>query len=124
MTVEEIKKAAHSNDRSNWEHMNVAEKLLWDECYMAYFAYKNNTMSEEACKEKMLTALKDYQINLSWYAAGIKAQHRIAEMFRDIEVTASEFRKEPDNLKAWNFMNRIYGVYEGMKDADDNEEQL
>lgn len=108
MTADEILVAAANEEEP--EGLDMAQRLLWCRMRESYRAFRAGEISREAGGEAKKKAMAEYRVNSNKLEQGRVAQHRMAQLWADLERYSSAYRKEKSLDTADRLMEKVYGL--------------
>lgn len=108
MTADEILVAAANKEEP--EGLDMAQRLLWCRMRESYRAFRAGEISREAGGEAKKKAMAEYRENANKLEQGRVAQHRMAQLWADLERYSSAYRKEKSLDTADRLMEKVYGL--------------
>lgn len=108
MTVDEILLAAANG--IELPELDAAEALLFCRMRESYRAFRAGEISKEAGSEAKKKAMAEYRENANKLEQGRVAQHRMAQLWADLERYSSAYRKEKSLDTADQLMEKVYGL--------------
>lgn len=108
MTADEILVAAANEEEP--EGLDMAQRLLWCRMRESYRAFRAGEISKEAGSEAKKKAMAEYRVNSNKLEQGRVAQHRMAQLWADLERYSSAYRKEKSLDTADRLMEKVYGL--------------
>ena len=93
MTIDDIAIAAFNGTFPD-EPMNMPEMLLYREIENISLKYKYGIITKDVATTLKTKAQADYKHNLTAYQNGIDCAHRIADLYKRIELDTSAYRLE------------------------------
>lgn len=108
MTADEILVAAANEEEP--EGLDMAQRLLWCRMRESYRAFRAGEISREAGGEAKKKAMTEYRENANKLEQGRVAQHRMAQLWADLERYSSAYRKEKSLDTADRLMEKVYGL--------------
>lgn len=108
MTVDEILLAAANGIEP--PELDAAEALLFCRMRESYRAFRAGEISRAAGEEAKKKAVAEYRVNSTKLEQGRAAQHRMAQLWADLERYSSAYRKEKSLDTADQLMEKVYGL--------------
>lgn len=110
MKLDDIRRRAYAESKVGWEDMTPTDKLLWYELREIYRKFKDGISTSDQCKTMVSSLVNDWNASNVSEQNGISAMKRIADLYRDMELIGSEFRKDPNIDTAWKLINKIDNI--------------
>lgn len=111
-TVDELALLASKGTRPT-QALTAYEWLFWYECRDIYQDWRNKTGDPDRLKARKEEAVVRYEKAKREKAEISEAAARVAELFRNIEETATAYRKQRSLENADRLMNVVYGLLGG-----------
>lgn len=92
------------------QNLRCYERALYYRLQLIMSRYKQGQIAQAHATAEKLEAFRDYEADKVDYESGIDAMHRIAELYKHLELAASNYRKE----KTINNADRLLVVTEGL----------
>lgn len=108
MTANEITIHAYNATYPN-EPMNMPEMLLYMTMRVITLEFKYGIIGKDTASTLKTKAIADYKSNLVDYQNGIDCAHRIADLYKRIELATSTYRLDKTIDNADKLMEAIYG---------------
>lgn len=93
--------------------LTAYEWLFWYECRDIYQDWRNKTGDPDRLKARKEEAVVRYEKAKRENAEISEAARRVAELFKNIEETATAYRKQRSLENADRLMNVVYGLLGG-----------
>lgn len=111
-TVDELALLASKGTRPA-QALTAYEWLFWYECRDIYQDWRNKTGDPDRLKARKEEAVVRYEKAKREKAEISEAANRVADLFRNIEETATAYRKQRSLENADRLMNVVYGLLGG-----------
>lgn len=111
-TVDELALLASKGTRPP-QALTAYEWLFWYECRDIYQDWRNKTGDPDRLKARKEEAVVRYEKAKREKAEISEAANRVAELFKNIEETATAYRKQRSLENADRLMNVVYGLLGG-----------
>ena len=111
-TVDELALLASKGTRPT-QALTAYEWLFWYECQDIYQDWRNKTGDPDRLKARKEEAVVRYEKAKREKAEISEAAARVAELFKNIEETATAYRKQRSLENADRLMNVVYGLLGG-----------
>ena len=110
MTTAEIAKYAKAGHLPQGRQFSCPERCLFYALNNLYMMFQENRITAEQGEEEKKAALLQYQKDMSEYQRNISLIQHQAELWKQIELTASAYRNDPSIEHADAFLAAVYGV--------------
>ena len=109
MTLQDLKIAAY-NGITPPEPLSCPERAFFLQAKEIYAQYHDKRITQSESAEAMRQAIQDYKRDVVERQNGIDALHRIADLFKEVELVATVYRKDRTLVNADKLMEAIYGL--------------
>lgn len=91
------------------QNLRCYERALYYRLQLIMSRYKQGQIAQAHATAEKLEAFRDYEADKVDYENGISAMHRIAELYKQTELAASNYRRNKTIENADKFVEVIYG---------------
>lgn len=109
MTLQDLKIAAY-NGITPSEPLSCPERAFFLRAKEIYAQYHNKRITQSESAEAMRQAIQDYKRDMQERQNGIDALYRIANLYKQIELAATVYRKDRTFENADKLWETVYGV--------------
>ena len=109
MTLQDLKIAAY-NGITPPEPLSCPERAFFLQAKEIYAQYHDKRITQTESAEAMRQAIQDYKRDVTERQNGIDALHRIADLFKEVELAATAYRKDRTLTNADKLMEAMYGL--------------
>lgn len=110
MTTEEISKLARSGSLPQESLLTCPERCLYFTLVNLYAEYKQKKITAEQGEKEKKAAIMQYQRDTADYLRHRNLILHYSQLWQNIELAASAYRKEPSIEHADAFLEAVYGV--------------
>ena len=118
MTLQDLKLAAY-NGITPPEPLSCPERAFFLQAKEIYAQYHDKRITQAESAEAMRQAIQDYKRDMVERQNGIDALQRIADLYKQLELTATAYRKDRTLVNADKLMEAIYGLTTRREDDND-----
>ena len=118
MTLQDLKLAAY-NGITPPEPLSCPERAFFLQAKEIYAQYHDKRITQAESAEAMRQAIQDYKRDMTERQNGIDALHRIAGLYKEVELVATAYRKDRTLVNADKLMEAIYGLTTRREDYND-----
>lgn len=109
MTLQDLKIAAY-NGITPSEPLCCPERAFFLQAKEIYAQYHNKRITQSESSEAMRQAIQDYKRDMQERQNGIDALHRIADLYKEVELVATAYAKDRTLENADKLLEAIYDV--------------
>lgn len=109
MTLQDLKIAAY-NGIAPSEPLCCPERAFFLQAKEIYAQYHNKRITQAESAEAMRQAIQEYNRDMTERQNGIDALHRIAGLYKEVELMATAYRKDRTLVNADKLMEAMYGL--------------
>ena len=109
MTLQDLKLAAY-NGITPSEPLCCPERAFFLQAKEIYAQYHDKRITQTESADAMRQAIQDYNRDVTERQNGIDALHRIADLFKEVELVATAYRKDRTLVNADKLMEAMYGL--------------
>ena len=109
MTLQDLRLAAY-NGITPPEPLSCPERAFFLQAKEIYAQYHDKRITQTESAEAMKQAIQDYNRDMTERQNGINALHRIADLYKEVELAATEYRKDRTLVNADKLMEAMYGL--------------
>lgn len=110
MTTEEISKFARTGSLPRESQLTCPERCLYFTLVNLYAEYKERKITAEQGEKEKKAAIMQYQRDTADYLRHRNLIQHYSRLWRNIELAASAYSKEPSIEHADAFLEAVYGV--------------
>lgn len=109
MTLQDLKLAAY-NGITPSEPLSCPERAFFLQAKEIYAQYHDKRITQSESSEAMRQAIQDYKRDMTERQNGIDALYRIANLYKQLELVATAYRKDRTLANADKLMEAMYGL--------------
>lgn len=109
MTLQDLKIAAY-NGITPPEPLRCPERAFFLQAKEIYAQYHDKRITQAESAEAMRQAIQDYNRDMTERQNGIDALQRIADLYKQLELTATAYAKDRTLENADKLWETVYGV--------------
>lgn len=118
MTLQDLKIAAYNGVKPP-EPLRCPERAFFLQAKEIYAQYHDKRITQTESAEAMRQAIQDYKRDMTERQNGIDALHRIAGLYKEVELVATAYRKDRTLVNADKLMEAMYGLITRKEENND-----
>lgn len=120
MTLQDLKQLAHSGIEPQ-EPLNCAERAFFYAAKDIYAMFYDKRITQSESAERMSKAALDYKTDMQQLQNGTDALRRFGELYKNIELATTAYRKQRTLDNADKMHEAIFGAVMRKDDYDENK---
>ena len=109
MTLQDLKLAAYNGIKPP-EPLSCPERAFFLQAKEIYAQYHDKRITQSESAEAMRKAIQDYKRDMVERQNGIDALHRIADLYKEVELVATAYAKDRTLENADKLWETVYRV--------------